>query len=135
MTEPREIAIVKSIQAALQRVRRCVCRKRHVAMGVGGDPDLYGSIDGRHFEIEVKRPGCDPTPLQAKRLEDWRATGAMAGVARSVEDAYAVLGLASCQERKCTWAGPLEEAKRGYTADGTGDVEGSFFCPQCGAQL
>ena len=34
-----------------------VVRKRHgTAMGVAGDPDLYGSIHGRHFEIEVKRP-------------------------------------------------------------------------------
>ena len=62
-------------------------------MGVAGDPDLYGSIWGRHFEIEVKRPGARLTELQSQRLEEWSLGGAITGVARSVEDALAVLGL------------------------------------------
>jgi hypothetical protein len=91
--EPREKAIVKSIQARLKTFAHCVCRKRHVAMGVGGDPDLYGVLDGRHFEIEVKRPGQSPTPLQEQRLAAWRAAGALAGVAHSVDEALEVLHL------------------------------------------
>ena len=51
----------------------------------------------RHFEIEVKRPG-DPssqlTELQTRRLLEWKLAGAVTGVARSVEDALVILGLA-----------------------------------------
>lgn len=74
-----------------------VVRKRHgTAMGVGGDPDLYGSVRGRHFEIEVKRPN-DPysqlTKLQAQRLLEWKLAGAITGVARSSAEALQILGL------------------------------------------
>ncbi len=88
----RESAIVAEIVAELREIPCCVVRKRHsTAWGVIGDPDLYGSIRGRHFEIEVKRPGEHPTPLQKARLAQWRASGAHTGVARSVEEALAIL--------------------------------------------
>lgn len=75
-----------------------VVRKRHgTAMGVAGDPDLYGTVRGRHFEIEVKRPN-DPssqlTKLQAQRLQEWKLARAIVGVARSVEEALQILGFA-----------------------------------------
>ena len=75
-----------------------VVRKRHgTAMGMAGDPDLYGTICGRHFEIEVKRPN-DPasqlTVLQTRRLLEWEIGGALVGVARSVDEALQILGLA-----------------------------------------
>ena len=61
--------IVARIMAVLKKVPGLVIRKRHgTVMGMAGDPDLYGSYRGRHFEIEVKRP-CDSrselTTLQA----------------------------------------------------------------------
>lgn len=43
--------------------------------------------------LEVKRPGCKPTPLQAHRIEQLRATGAIATVVTSWEEARNVLGL------------------------------------------
>ena len=90
-----EKAVVARIMAALKKIPGVVVRKRHgTAMGVAGDPDLYGSIRGRHFEIEVKRPGDPgsiPTELQTRRIEEWRDAGAMVGIARSVEDALAIL--------------------------------------------
>ncbi len=90
----RESALVAEIVRALRARPDVVVRKRHgSAWGVAGDPDLYGSIDGRHFEIEVKRPGERPTRLQAARLAQWRASSALAGVAHSVEEALAVLGV------------------------------------------
>jgi hypothetical protein len=80
--------------AALGRIPGCVIRKRHgSSWGVAGDPDLYGSIRGRHFEVEIKRPGEDPTPLQQARLAQWRASGAIAGVAHEVGEALALLGV------------------------------------------
>jgi hypothetical protein len=89
----RESALVAEILRALRALPGVMVRKRHgSAWGVAGDPDLYGSIQGRHFEIEVKRPGNHPTALQEARLKQWAATGALAGVARSVEDALDIVG-------------------------------------------
>ena len=91
-----EKSVVASIVRRLREPPGIVVRKRHgTAMGVAGDPDLYGSIHGRHFEIEVKRPdaAADVTELQQQRLQEWSRAGAMTGVARSVDDALAILGL------------------------------------------
>ena len=89
--------VVARIMKALKQQQGVVIRKRHgTAMGVAGDPDLYGSIGGRHFEIEVKRPddpGSVPTELQAHRMQEWRAAGALVGIARTVDDALAILGV------------------------------------------
>jgi hypothetical protein len=67
-------------------------------MGVTGDPDLYGSYRGKHFDIEVKRPfdsKAQLTELQSQRLDEWRNVGnAIAGVARTPEEALAILGIA-----------------------------------------
>ncbi len=92
-----EKSVVERIAKALRGRPGIVVRKRHgTVMGMGGDPDLYGTLDGRHFEIEVKRPN-DPssqlTKLQTERLLEWKLAGAITGVARSVEDALAILGL------------------------------------------
>ena len=39
-------------------------------MGVAGDPDIDACLRGRSVQLEVKRPGEKPTPLQVKRLEE-----------------------------------------------------------------
>ena len=93
-----EKAVVARIMSELKTRPGIVVRKRHgTAMGVAGDPDLYGTVGGRHFEIEVKRPN-DPssrlTKLQARRLQEWKMAGATVGVARSVDDALNILGIA-----------------------------------------
>lgn len=90
--------IVARIMAALRKVPGVLVRKRHgTAMGVAGDPDLYGTIRGRHFEIEVKRlddPASQLTELQTQRLLEWKLAGALTGVARTVDEALAILGIA-----------------------------------------
>ena len=95
--------VVARIMKALKR-QGVVVRKRHgTAMGVAGDADLYGSVHGRHFEIEVKRPddpGSIPTELQAQRMQEWRAAGALVGIARSVEDALAILDITSMDSER-----------------------------------
>ncbi|MBZ5619882.1 MAG: hypothetical protein LAQ69_14335 [Acidobacteriia bacterium] len=92
-----EKAIVTRIIKTLKINPHVVVRKRHgTAMGMAGDPDLYGTINGRHFEIEVKRPNDSSsqlTELQTQRLMEWKAGGAITGVARSVGDALLILGL------------------------------------------
>ena len=82
---------------ALKKIPNVIVRKRHgTAMGVAGDPDLYGSLNGKHFELEIKRPNDPssvPTALQLVRMDEWRRSGAIVGVARSREEALAILGL------------------------------------------
>ncbi len=93
-----EKSVVGRIMGELKNRPCVVVRKRHgTAMGVAGDPDLYGTVGGRHFEIEVKRPNepsSQLTKLQAQRLQEWKTAGALVGVARSVEDALQILGFA-----------------------------------------
>jgi hypothetical protein len=91
-----EKSIVVSIVKALRVQPGVVVRKRHgTAMGVAGDPDLYGTVGGRHFEIEVKRPGSQLTKLQAQRLREWAQAGALTGVAHTAEDALRILGISA----------------------------------------
>ena len=62
-------------------------RKRHgSAFGVQGDPDIHGVWRGVAFEIELKQPGQDPTPLQQARLKEWSAAGATVGVVHSTAE-------------------------------------------------
>ena len=124
--------IVARIVAALKKVPGVVVRKRHgTVMGMAGDPDLYGSYRGRHFEIEVKRP-CDSrsqlTTLQAQRGHEWSVEGqAIYGVARSVEEAFAILGISNpAQKPESYWmcGGCTDYTWHGY--------EPPARCPRCG---
>lgn len=64
-----------------------------------GSADLIGIVapHGRLLSIEVKRPGGRVTPEQEHWIEIVRAFGGVAGIARSVDDAMALVALA--QER------------------------------------
>ena len=132
----RQPVLEKSVVARIMRVLRAnphiVVRKRHgTAMGMAGDPDLYGTINGRHFEIEVKRPN-DPssqlTELQTQRLLEWKMSGAITGVARCVNDALVILGLARPQmpPENSIW---LCSGCRNYRWQGS---EAPARCPACG---
>ncbi len=126
-----EKSVVARIMAALKKYPSIVVRKRHgTAMGVAGDPDLYGTINGRHFEIEVKRPN-DPssqlTELQTQRLMEWKLAGAITGVARTVDEALAILGKPhACATPESYWlcSGCREYTWRGHDAPAK--------CPRCG---
>lgn len=122
-----EKAVVTRIVAALRKLPGVVVRKRHgTVMGVGGDPDLYGTIKGRHFEIEVKRPN-DPssqlTKLQAERLVEWKLAGAITGVARGVDEALTILGLLDPEP---IW---ICAGCRGYRWE---SADAPARCPACG---
>jgi len=92
MDSPRESAIVTAILKRLHEIPHCVARKRHgTAFGIAGDPDIFGCVNGWHFEIEVKRPGEKPTPLQTHRLIEWRKAGAVTGVATTADEAVELL--------------------------------------------
>lgn len=121
-----ESAVVSRIMAVLKKVPGLVVRKRHgTVMGMAGDPDLYGSYRGKHFEIEVKRPGdtrSQLSKLQIQRLREWRLDGsALTGVARTPEEALAILGL-----REPVWVCGGCRDYRWQSADAPAR------CPNCG---
>ena len=66
---------------------------RPVRIGIPGQSDLCGHRpgDGRAFYIEVKRPGGKPRENQERFLRQMRDTGALAGVAHSVDEAVGVV--------------------------------------------
>src|SRR5215831_18376767 len=83
---PKESNILRACERELKK-QGALYRKRHgTAFGTKGDPDLYLLWHGVHVEIELKRPGEDPTPLQRERLAEWEAYGAPTKVVHSVEE-------------------------------------------------
>lgn len=86
--EPLEKTIVASIMRWLKKQPDCHAEKRHGGMyGSAGRPDITGCVEGRRFEIEVKRPSGKTTKLQEIELAKWKQAGAITGVARSLSDA------------------------------------------------
>lgn len=64
-----------------------------VNIGQHGEADIHGHRirDGKALYIEVKLPGENPREDQRKFLEAMRNTGALAGVAHSVEEALKIV--------------------------------------------
>ena len=50
-----------------------------------GIPDLYGIVNGRHIEIEVKRPGGERSSMQIKQQQKFESVGALYVCADSVD--------------------------------------------------
>ena len=91
---PLEKQIVDTIVKYLRTVPGCIVRKRHgTVFGVAGDPDLYGTLNGRHYELEVKQSGNPPTAVQHARIEEWRKAGAVVGVVHNLQEAREALGV------------------------------------------
>jgi hypothetical protein len=67
--------------------------------GKNGVPDIFGSLCGAAFGIEVKRPGKNPTAIQKKRMAEIARTNglAIAGTAevviQALRDWLAVRGI------------------------------------------
>jgi hypothetical protein len=58
-------------------------------------PDMVGQRIAVFAAVEVKAPTGRPTPEQTAFLEHVTAAGGLAGIARSVEDAQAILSVKS----------------------------------------
>ena len=56
-----------------------------------GTPDLLVGYKGRFYAMEVKRPGGVLTPVQAKVIEEIRASGSVAGRVESIEEAVELI--------------------------------------------
>jgi hypothetical protein len=86
-----EDSIVKASMRYLRSLPNCKARKRRGGVSNRGEPDIYGSINGMHFEIEVKAPGNVPTPHQKARLKEWDEAGAITGVSYCIDDTMAII--------------------------------------------
>lgn len=65
---------------------------RPVRIGIPGQSDLCGHRpDGRAFYVEVKRPAQKPRKNQQDFLNAMQNSGALAGVAHSVEEAVGIV--------------------------------------------
>ncbi len=67
---------------------------RYFSTGVmPGFSDLFGFrfSDGRAFFIECKKPGGAVTPAQKHFIETVKSYGALAGIARSADDALKII--------------------------------------------
>jgi hypothetical protein len=88
---PLERSLLHACERELKR-RGITYRKRHgTAFGTKGDPDLFLLHRGIHVEVELKRVGEQPTPLQQLRLEEWRQAGAVTAVVHTIDELRAVL--------------------------------------------
>ena len=86
--DPLETTIRSKIVKHINSLPFASAHVRHQAgYAKKGDPDVYGSYCRLHIEIEVKRPGKNPTELQKLRLAHWCNVGAMVAVLRSKEGA------------------------------------------------
>lgn len=89
---PKESSIVKQIRKYLDTLDHCHHEKTHGGYySNNGKPDITGCVRGWRFEIEVKRPGEVPRPLQKAIIKKWEEAGALSGVAYSVEDVKEIL--------------------------------------------
>lgn len=59
--------------------------------GEAGTPDWHITLRGRSYWIEAKVGDNDLTPIQAERLRQWAAAGAVTAVVRSVDDLARIL--------------------------------------------
>jgi Holliday junction resolvase len=88
---PREAIIHRQIIAHLRNLGAWVFKVHGSPYQTVGVPDLLVGYRGRFYAMEVKQPGKKLTLVQAKVIEDIRATGAVAGRVESVEEAVALL--------------------------------------------
>ena len=86
-----------------------------------GHPDLYGfRPDGKIFYIEVKNANGRVRPEQKQFIQTVKARGALAGIARSVEDALDIVrGVYANELQRTTTA---RTSKSTVTTTGTGQA-------------
>ncbi len=83
----KESDLVNKIMKYLNGLQNCKANKRHGGMfGKAGEPDIYGCINGEHFEIEVKVETNLPTEIQHQRMLEWCDTGALVFWTNSLDD-------------------------------------------------
>ncbi len=87
MTTPLERDVERKLRAYCKEVD-VLCLK-FTSPGHAGVPDRMLIAEGRVAFLELKRPGCKPTALQYRTLEQLRARGVWAGWVNSTWNAGA----------------------------------------------
>lgn len=87
----RESKIVKKIREHLELRGWLVWKNHGSGYSAYGLPDLMGVKDGRLIAIEVKNQVRVVTPAQAAWMRRLKRKGAIAGVARSIDDVEKLL--------------------------------------------
>jgi hypothetical protein len=89
----KETTITNKILRYINNLPGCKAEKRHGSQySEVGAPDISVCCNGTRIEIEVKRPGEKPTPIQLIRLREWREAAAFAASQDGV-DVYVGVGL------------------------------------------
>ncbi len=89
-----ESLLVRRIKDALNDYPGIKAIKIHGnAMMEIGTPDIMGCFNSQTFVFEVKTKSGKVSNIQLKRLGEWSATGAIAYVIRSVDEAFEKLGI------------------------------------------
>jgi len=86
-----EKVITESIQRALKVRAIWAYKVPGGYYGINGVPDLLCCANGRFVALEVKRPGNKPTKLQEFRIAEIRASGGVAEVVESKEEAVKIV--------------------------------------------
>ena|SRR6056297_145631 len=77
MNKVSEKSVQNRIMRYLNSLPKCRVRCRKGGPENAGEPDIYGCINGQHFEIEVKAPGGRLRKLQKEKLKRWEETGCL----------------------------------------------------------
>jgi len=88
---PRESVLQRQIIKHLRGMGAWVFNVHGSPYQQVGVPDLLVGYQGRFYAMEVKRPGGVLSPVQAKVIEEIRASGSVAGRVESIEDAIQLL--------------------------------------------
>ena len=88
---PRESVLQRQIIKHLRGMGAWVFNVHGSPYQQVGVPDLLVGYKGRFYAMEVKRPGGVLSPVQAKVIEEIRASGSVAGRVESIEDAIKLL--------------------------------------------
>lgn len=86
MSNTRETGLTRRIRAVLKRLGAKTVKFHGSGFTEEGTPDVLGCYKGRALALEIKLPGEEATPIQLKRLAEWRTAGAIVGVVHSIEE-------------------------------------------------
>jgi len=88
---PRESVLQRQIIKHLRGIGAWVFNVHGSPYQQVGVPDLLVAYQGRFYAMEVKKPGGILSPVQAKVIEEIRASGSVAGRVESIEEAVKLL--------------------------------------------
>lgn len=112
----RESNLVDNIRTYLHYKHMKTIKVWGTSFTENGTMDIVGSYKGYFVGVEVKTDTGEVSPIQYRRLHEWRRTGARVGVATTKEEALLIAkGTPTCKCSYCeqpTKINPKHEIKR-----------------------